>query len=241
MPAIPAAALRQIIVNALASGNNPWTVPGNVQGRTTLTVMLGGTPRKLDVAIRTLTRDTRQVGDASSRLKLQLTGLEGVAQLDAILGVRSVGNGVVIVGVDPKLHLPVQGRSTNVQVPEQAVIDADQQQGFVKAAKSNGEVLTSFPDGLLEAYLLGGAVLGAPAPIVAAAGSGGPAGHPGGGAPGAGGPQSGPSIYAGKGWGRRGRSTPPFRMASRVTTTGSALRAESTGRCCRLHTSFHLR
>jgi len=154
MPAIPQALLQQAIVNALGASGLSWTVPQQVTGAFSVSVTVGGSTQAFSIAVRTVTRDTRKGGKWVNRLKVQLTGLKGVKQLDGIFGVRLVGSNAVIVSIDPTRHIPVTGRSNNVQFPEQLVLTADQQQAFKTHSKKNGEVVEAFPDHELGPYLL---------------------------------------------------------------------------------------
>lgn len=159
MPRIPQDQLRDVITASVGARLLP--LPPSLEKHFTLGLLdRGGAPRSFELAIRTVTADTRVAGEESGRLKIQLTGLDdpGIPTLDAVLGIALVGTAQqpVFVAFDPGLHVPAQGRSTNVQLDEVAFSPPPTQLRTFR--KDNGEIYRTFPGNLLADVLLSGEI-----------------------------------------------------------------------------------
>jgi len=155
MAKLPEQILRRILLDALSVAIPTVQVPLSITS--TATIVLPIAPkvkRTLVIAVRTITRDTREVGKWVDRLKVQLTSLQGVAQLDAILGFAVIGGEPIVVSIDPSIHIPTIGSSNSVQFPESLVLEALATQQEVLHQKDNGELVRAFPSALLVPFLL---------------------------------------------------------------------------------------
>lgn len=155
MPRLPEPVIRHILADAIALGAPSAQIPSAIPPVVTITLPIapGRTPT-YEIAVRTITRDTRVAGVWVDRLKIQLTTLQHVPRLDAILGVTIIGDEPIIVSIDPGLHIPTQGTSNNVQFPEALVSDALAAQGIVEHVKDSGEIVRAFPSSQLVPFLL---------------------------------------------------------------------------------------
>lgn len=162
------AQISSVLSECLAVGTVDFHVPNNLQGAFDIDLTPEGSaaPLGFSVAVRSLTRDTREAGVWVDRLKIQKTGLRGVQSLDALLGLTIIGGQPVFVAFDAGYHIPTSGGSTNVQCPEALVLDAAMDLRFHHGSKeATGESLVAFPGHLLAAYLLGiGGATTAPTP-----------------------------------------------------------------------------
>lgn len=156
MPRIPEDQLRRLLTEVLAPFVFDLQLPPSIEGH--FHVRFRATPAgpalQFHLAVKTITNDTREAGRWSGREKIQLTGLEGVPHLDALLGVTVKAGEVVLVAIDPTRHLPVTGESNNVQFPETLPVEAGATGHFVTHRKRNGELVRAFPGGMLASLLL---------------------------------------------------------------------------------------
>ncbi len=165
--------IRSILLSCLEVGTESVEVDEDLRGAFDVSITPEGTTTSFTftIAVRSLTRDTREAGVWVERLKIQKTGLRGVAELDALLGITLVGSQPVFVAFDTSYHIPAVGGSTNVQCAESLVLAAAADAIFHRDAKqSTGESLVSFAGHLLSAYLLGLEEVGTRSPVVLARG-----------------------------------------------------------------------
>ncbi len=165
MAKIPEPLLRRILVDALTVAVPDAQVPTSIVSVARIVLPLAP-PRAFDVAVRTITRDTREAGKWEDRLKIQLTSLKGIAHVDAILGLTVIGDEPLIVSIDPGDHIPTIGSSNSVQFPEALVLEALATQQEVTHRKDNGELVRAFPSSLLVPFLLRRAVSPAATPTL---------------------------------------------------------------------------
>ncbi|HEX8703865.1 MAG TPA: HNH endonuclease signature motif containing protein [Myxococcaceae bacterium] len=158
MPRLPEEQLRRLLIECLEADATQVIVPTNIEGHVEVQLRptTGGALRNFHLAARTVTRDTRIKGVWNPRLKIQKTGLADVQHLDALLGLSLIGDQVIVVAADVARHLPVTGRSNNVQFPEDLLLRAYESGTVVHFTKpTNGEVVVAFPGELLTPFLLG--------------------------------------------------------------------------------------
>jgi hypothetical protein len=108
------------------------------------------------LALRSITPDVRQAGVWTGRLKIQRTTLKGVSGVNALLGLRLLGEHVVIVAFPVERYLPAKGASDPIYFPERLVEDARGAAGFlIHLDDRDEEVARAFQGPLLMDYLSG--------------------------------------------------------------------------------------
>ena len=156
MPRIPEHEVRRLFIESLQAGASDLAVPSSIERAFEFSFRRDpGSPWvAVSAALRSITPDTRQVGVPTGRFKIQKTGLDQVQHLDALLGIRLIGEEVVFAAFDPELHIPATGGSDAVQFPESLLTDA-RQAGVALAKRSNGEPVLAFSGDHLVEFLLG--------------------------------------------------------------------------------------
>lgn len=157
MPRLPADEMRRLVRECLEAEAEFAEVPPDIEGTFVAKVQLtAGSPvSTFKLAVRTITRDVRRAGEWVDRLKIQATSLEGVTDLDALLGINVFGGEPVVVSVDVKRHAPFRGESNNIQFPEALVLEARDVGRVLRHEKGNGEIVTAAPGMLLAPMLCG--------------------------------------------------------------------------------------
>jgi hypothetical protein len=157
MPRLSPDEMRRLIRECLEAEAHHVELPDDVEGRFTARVQpaADGPSYDFNLAVRTITRDTRHAGVWVHRLKIQATGLEGVRHLDALLGINVFGGEPVVTSFDVARHIPVTGESNNIQFPEAMIYEARDVGRIVEHVKDNGEPVAAVPGMLLTPFLLG--------------------------------------------------------------------------------------
>ena len=158
MSGLGAPVLRRLLIACADDAGWVAALPMDVRGRFKATfTRADGEVLHLVIAVRSITRDTREAGVWTPRLKVQRTSLQGVADVDALLGFVQFGEQTIVLAFPVGRYLPAKGESDPIYFPEDLVLRARTAAGFLSHSDQHGEIAAAFQGPLLMDYLSGAA------------------------------------------------------------------------------------